>query len=560
MVVITAWFARSRLSGSTASAPILSTPFKSEKLASGGVVRAVITPDGKYVAYTGETGGKETIWLRQLETSENIQIVPPSDDTYLGLLVSRDGNSLYFVRKTRIDPPTSALYRVMTFGGIPVKITEQTEGTVSVSPDDKQLAFTRCMYQDEDFCSLMLIDADGKNERKLLTRQRPIRLSGLQFSPDGKSIAFASGESWNGGSNFRLMLLDLASGAESQISTKTFFDINNLKWLPDGNGLLLAARESYDGRLRIWHVSAATGEAQPLTSDATDYISLSLDRRAEKMVATYTGNTFHLYLARIDDLSNPKSLAVARSGVAFAPDGRIVYEGNDGDIWTINRDGGEQRQLTNNSFHDGHPRMSPDGRHIFFSSTRSGSTQVWRMNGDGTNQVQLTKQEGGYPAFVTPDGKWIYFESGLHQTLWRVSTEGGDETELSKRNIRSPAFSRDGTFVAYFFRDETDNRLKIGVMLVETRTVSRIFALPDNTHYRGSVAWKNDNRSFYYVTINGSQNSLWLQSLDNNNPPQLVGNLGNDEIPHFALSPDENTFAFVRGKYIHDAVLIEGLK
>jgi hypothetical protein len=40
----------------------------------------------------------------------------------------------------------------------------------------------------------------------------------------------------------------------------------------------------------------------------------------------------------------------------------------------------------------------------------------------------------------------------------------------------------------------------------------------------------------------------------------LVGNLGNDEIPHFALSPDENTFAFVRGKYFHDAVLIEGLK
>ncbi len=558
-VVVTVWFARGRLQAAAPSARILSTPFKSQKLATG-VRGAVITPDGKYVAYTVETGGKQTIWLRQLETSENIQIVPPSDHDYLGLAISNDGNSLYFVRKTRIDPATSELYRVMTFGGIPVKITEHTEGTVSVSPDDKQLTFTRCKYQAEDFCSLMLIDTDGKNERNLLTRQRPIRLSGTQFSPDGKSIAFASGESSNQASNFRLMLLNLARGAESQISPKTFFNINNLKWLPDGSGLLLAATEIYDGRMRIWHVSSATGEAQPLTNDATDYISLSLDKRAEKLLAKSVSNTFHLYLASTDDVSNPKSLAIARGGVAFAPDGRIVYEGNDGDIWTINRDGGEQRQLTNNSFWDSHPRVTSDGRYIFFTSNRSGSSQVWRMNVDGTNQVQITKRQGGQPVFVTPDEKWVYFYSALHLTLWRVSTEGGDETEVSQRVIRNPAFSPDGKFVAYFFRDESDNRLKIGVISVETRTVSRIFALPDTTHYRGSIAWIKDNKSFYYVTINGSQNSLWLQSLENNNPPQLVDNLGTDEIPYVALSPDDNTFAFIRGKWVHQAVLIEGLK
>ena len=95
---------------------------------------------------------------------------------------------------------------------------------------------------------------------------------------------------------------------------------------------------------------------------------------------------------------------------------------------------------------------------------------------------------------------------------------------FQKKHSQPGVFAR-WNFVAYFFRDETDNRLKIGVMLVETRTLSRIFALPENTYYRGSIAWKNDDKSFYYVTINGSQNSLWLQSLDNNNPPQLVGNL-----------------------------------
>ena len=278
------------------------------------------------------------------------------------------------------------------------------------------------------------------------------------------------------------------------------------------------------------------------------------------MIATQVSTTFHLYLARMDDASNPKSLAVARTGVAFAPDGKIVYEGNDGDIWRINRDGGEQRQLTNNSFSDVYPCMSPDGRYIFFTSNRSGSTQVWRMNVDGSNQIQITKREGGYPAFVTPDGKWVYFESGLHQTLWRVSTEGGDETEVSNGKVSNSAFSPDGNLVAYFFRQESDNRLRIGVMSVEARTVLRTFVLADDTFYQGRIAWISDNRSFYYVTINGSQNLLWSRSLDNDNPPHLIANLGNDEIAGFALSPDDNSFAFIRGKWIHDAVLIEGLK
>jgi DNA-binding winged helix-turn-helix (wHTH) protein/dipeptidyl aminopeptidase/acylaminoacyl peptidase len=210
-VALVVRFARSNRTSLTSSAPILSKPFKSEKLINLGTdVRAAISPDGKYVAYTNETGGKESIWLRQLATAENIQIVPPTDEQYLGLVISHDGNSLYFVRKTRTDPPTAAIYRVMTFGGIPVKIAEKTEGAVSLSPDDRQLSFMRCNYRDDDFCSLLTVDANGQNERRLLTRKRPNRLAGAQFSPDGRSIAFASGQSDNGGSGFRLLLLDLA--------------------------------------------------------------------------------------------------------------------------------------------------------------------------------------------------------------------------------------------------------------------------------------------------------------------------------------------------------------
>jgi Tol biopolymer transport system component/DNA-binding winged helix-turn-helix (wHTH) protein len=559
--VIVAWFGRSRLTASAPSAPILSAPFKSEKFATGGSVHAVITPDAKYVAYTTETGGKESVWLRQLETSENIQIVPPTNERYLGLAISHDGNSLYFVRKTLTDPPTSAAYRVMTFGGIPVKVAEHTEGTVSVSPDDNQVSFMRCNYRDDDFCSLHVIDADGKNERSLLTRQRPFRLAGAQFSPDGKSIAFASGQSWNGGSDFHLMRLDPASGVESEILGRTFFEITSLRWLPDGSGLLFTAKEGLDGRLRIWRVSTATGESEALTKDATDYITLSLDKAADKMIATELGNTYHLYLASMADMNNPKQLAAARTGVTFTREGKIIYAGNDGNIWTINRDGGEQRQLTNNPFFDVYPCGSPDGRYIFFTSNRSGSTQVWRMNADGSNQIQLTNKEGGYPRFVTPDGKWVYFVSGLHQNLWRVPTDGGEETQVS---FPSLWFSPDGKFIAHFVREkEGEHRIKLAIMSVEDRKVVRTVGLADDRFRPLEISWSNawagDNKTFYYITTDSSRNLLWRQSFDDLKP-RFAGDLGNEEIAHFAVSPDGASFAFIRGRWIHDAVLIEGLK
>ena len=260
------------------------------------------------------------------------------------------------------------------------------------------------------------------------------------------------------------------------------------------------------------------------------------------------------------DLNNAKILTAARNSFTFAPDGKIIYSGNDGDLWTINRDGGEQRQLTNNVFTNFSPRVSPDGRYIFFASNRTGSNQVWRMNVDGSNQIQLTRTEGGYPRFATKDSKWIYFESGVHQTLWRVSIDGGEEIQVSDVKVSAPAFSPDGNFVAYFFRTkDNDNRIKIAVMSVENRKVLKSFSLADDRSSPIIIAWESDNKGLNYITANGSKKSLWRQSLANEKP-YLIADLGTEEIEAFELPLDGGNLAFIRGRWIHEAVLIEGLK
>ena len=57
----------------------------------------------------------------------------------------------------------------------------------------------------------------------------------------------------------------------------------------------------------------------------------------------------------------------------------------------------------------------------------------------------------------------------------------------------------------------------------------------------------------------GSKNSLWSQSLDSDDL-RFIADLGDEEVEDFARSPNGSNFGFISGKWIHDAVLIEGLK
>jgi Tol biopolymer transport system component len=550
-------FVLRKRNASTLSAPVLSMPFRSENF--GETVRSAITPNGKYVAYVTETAGKQSIWLRQLATSESIQIVPPSEEAIGDLAVSHDGNSLYFVRNANgTAAPHTSIYRVTTFGGIPVKIEEVGHGAISVSPDDRQISFVRCNYQDEDYCSLFVVDTDGKNERKLVAKPRPFRIGANQFSPNGKSIAFATGESSSGGRNFCLMLFDLATNSSRQISPQVFFDIRSLKWLPSGEDLLFTASETYDGTFRIWKVSVRTGEVIPLTTDAIDYTAISLDNAGEKLLATFITNTFRLHIAPVDNLNNAKSVAAART-FAFGNGNKVVYASDDGDIWSINLDGGEQRQLTNSPYKDFCPRFSADGNHIFFTSARSGSNHVWRMNVDGSNQIQLTKGEGGVVRFVTPDQKWVYFTSP-RQILWRVSAEGGDEIQISRQRVwLSTAISHDGKLAAFFVRPNgKDHYFTVGVMSLHNGELIKTFVLADQKSVPTHIGWEANNQTFDYVTFNGTS-SLWRQSL-NNDRPHLMADLGAEEINDLAFSPDDKYFGYIRGRWIARAVLIKGLK
>ncbi len=551
-------------SGSSDSiAPILVSPFSSEKLSTDGkAAHAVISRNGQMVVYTNAGAGKQSIWLRQLDSSNNVELIRASGDVYAGLALSPDGNFLYFSRRPRNVEGQANIYRVPIFGGVPTQIVAETQGWISISPDGAKVSFVRCYYLEEENCSLWMADApDGGNERKLAARPRPIRIADNKFSPDGRTIAFAAGQSENAANGFGLYEVDLESGVERELTPEKFFNIKSIAWLPDRRGLIFTARRN-DGRtFRIWQISSVSGEVLPLTQDAETYSVLSLNTDATKLVTTQVKAEFGIVTIDSDDPSRRLSL-VGASAAAFASSGKLVYSssmsGNE-EIWSINVDGTEQRQLTNDPGADASPVVAPDNRAIFFASNRSGEIQVWRTNPDGSNQVQLTHKEGGTPLSVSPDGHWVYYISALKKTLWRVSANGGDESLVLDRRKNLFAFSPDGVSLAY--AEPHSRGGTITLMSLADRKIFKTITRPPDKANLNDLIWLPDGKALAYFLSDAEyeNNTLWIQPLDGG-APRKIADLGDESVRSLSASPDGKSFAIIQGEWKHDVVLLTGLK
>ncbi len=192
---------------------------------------------------------------------------------------------------------------------------------------------------------------------------------------------------------------------------------------------------------------------------------------------------------------------------SWSPDGKRIAFVSKTDqaqqIFSINANGSDLRQLTHTVAPTYGPDWSPDGTHIVYNSNASGSDQLYTMNADGSSQTQITSRgTDNWGAAWSPDGNWIAFNSSRdgNWDIYTIHPDGSGEQRLTDDAARefSPTWSPDGRQIA--FVSEQDGQFDVYTMNADGSNVRNV----TNNHALEFVfpKWSPDG-SQIMVTANG---------------------------------------------------------
>ncbi|MBS1796070.1 MAG: PD40 domain-containing protein [Acidobacteria bacterium] len=517
-----------------------------------------ISPDGRYIAHVMEDADGDSLWIRQVAVANDTRIAGPSQIDLVWVTFAPDGNFVYFLSLER-DKGEPELFRVPVLGGPIVKVAHDI-APPTFSPDGTRIAFMKTF---EEETRLLVANADGTNEEVIAARRDPDYLNMFWNAPawslDGKSLAFPVNQSDENGRYETVLAVDVETRVERRLTGARWQQVGQPRWLADG--LVLTASETSTGPQQLWHISLPDGTASRITRDLNDYRNLSLTADAKTLAVIQNHVVSNIWTAgkNAADAKQIMSEAGWLNELIWLPDGRLAYTSNAGgssDIWTMNADGSDVRQLTVGANARLGLAVTADQKQIIFAAERDGKYNLWRIEMDGSNLTRITDGNGEFYPQCTPDGRWIVYQSGgNYPSLWKMPVGGGEAVRITKITGSRPSISPDGKLVAYHYLDPdfAASRWSIGISRLEDGARVRRFDFPATVVER-IVKWTPDGKAIAFLNSPGGVQNIWTQPVDGGEPKPLT-NFPSDRIISFNWNADGSRLAVIRGVETSDVIL-----
>jgi len=513
-----------------------------------------ISPDGRYIGYVLVDGEQQSLWVRNVASKSDAQVLAPDVVSFAGLSFSPDGNYLYFARSDKTTENYRYLYVMPVLGGAPRQLVRDIDSPVSFSPDGKQLTFLRGVPE-HNVIEVHVADSEGGNDRVLAALPAIAAfMFGADWSPDGKTIVTPLLQA--GGGRWSLKAINLADGAVKEIFSGVE-GIGRPAWLPDGSGLLIPMELIPENRSQLYIVSFPSGEKRRFTNDLSDYgPTLQLTRDGQMLATLARRRTAHIWIAPQGKPELAKQITSGETpdeAVSPGPDGKLLVRTRGSDIEMMNEDG-SQRTLVRPSLRNFVSMSSCGNRYLVFDSSQDNKIQLMRTDVDGSNPMVLSEKT--INSSCSPDGKWVLYTT--EHKLFRVPIEGGTPVEVGGSPLGIfGAISWDGQWIAYgFFELGIPPAPKLAVMPATGGAATHIYARPIGTN---GLEWSPDGKGLDYLLTRRGASNVWEQPIAGG-PPHPITNFTSGRIFAFSWSRDGNSLLLAKGEDSSDVVLMSNFR
>jgi serine/threonine protein kinase len=558
--------------------PAASMPFQGFTITqvtnSGIAAAAAISPDGKFVLSVSDDNGIQSLWLRNVPTGSDTEVVPPSASHYESLAFSPDGNYIYFRKARNVRNTEFDLYRAPVLGGTSQAVVRDIDSDIAFSPDGNRIAYARRNDPELGQYRFLTAALDGNDEDGLRTigpvDQTPPHIA---WSIGGNQIAydlFRSGVAPGG-----IGLIDLDTGKVRPLDIFEGKFVYELKWSPDGRGIFVIYSPRGPNFLRgqIGFMPSNGDEFQPITRDTNGYSTLTASADGRTLATVQTKTTRNVYLlpgrgSQSAEVSPLPSQVRTVLGFNWTADGNLLA--SDGArLWKMEPNGKNPKQLLADPNAAVVDPSACGGRYYVFAwlfHNEKNSATIWRVNADGSNAVRLTNGTNDRLPVCSPDQKWVYYFDSLADQIGRVPLDGSGKTEAVEGGGdfhglfrgREMSISADGKTLAYavtLINAETlEVTPRVPLLNLESTVAPRL--LDVNPRLSGGVQFTPDGKAVAYPIRENGVDNLWVQPLDGSAGHQITS-FTSEQIDSFYWSPDGKSLGLLRRHSESDVVLLQ---
>src|SRR5271165_2686497 len=519
---------------------------------SGKADEVAISPDGRYIVYVLREGEQQGLWVRNVATKSDVQVLQPDAVEFHGIAFSPDGNYLYFTRSDKTTTLYSYLYVMPVLGGTPRQLIRDIDTAVSFSPDGKQIAFMRGV-PDHLTTEIHIASAEGGGDHLLATLPYfPGFIFGVAWSPDGKTIVAPGLQRDNKESRWVLTAIKVADGSTSELLSNAG-GTGRPAWLPDGTSMVTSMGLLPENRRQLWLVSYPSGEKRRFTNDLSDYgQAVQLTQDGQMLVALERRVNSHIWVLPQGQTAQAKEITTGETpdeGVAPGPSGKIMVRSRGSDLVLMNGDG-SQRTVLNPDVRN-YLNMSACGdRYLVFDSLEENKLRLLHTDADGSKSERLSEDVGN--SECSPDGKWVLFD--VDKRLYRVPIEGGAPKEIFNSPMGvSGGISSDGKWVAIEYQEAGPvPTTKLAIIPADGGAPVQVFTRPSGAN---GIVWSPDQKSLQFRLTRKGATNIWEQPIAGGAPRQVT-NFTSGRIFDFAWTRDGKQLLLAKGEVTSDVVLI----